>query len=89
MIFRCIGIWNVCTINEDWLLFTRLVFKVNMYRFGLVEFSSPFFVELATLFTANHSFRIESETVSPTAMTPVSSASVAMVLFSIVGTSLV
>jgi hypothetical protein len=59
-----------------------------MYRFGFVEFYSPFFVQIASLLTADCSFLVEISTVSPIAMTAVSSANVAMVLFDVVGTSL-
>jgi hypothetical protein len=41
-IFSCVGIWNFCAIDEDWLLFNLVVCEVNMYRFGFVEFYSPF-----------------------------------------------
>jgi hypothetical protein len=40
------------------------------------------------LFTADCSFLVEFSTVSPTAVTAVSSANVAMVLFNVVDTSL-
>jgi hypothetical protein len=38
MIFCCIGIWNLCTIEEDWLLSNLLAWEVSIYRFGFVEF---------------------------------------------------
>jgi hypothetical protein len=41
-IFSCVGIWNFCAIDEDWLLFNLVVCEINMYRFGFVEFYSPF-----------------------------------------------
>jgi hypothetical protein len=41
-IFCCVGIWNFCTIDEDWLLSNLLVCEVNIYQFGFVEFYSPF-----------------------------------------------
>jgi hypothetical protein len=41
------------------------------------------------MFTVDCSFLVEFSTVSPTAMTVVSSANVAMVLFDVVGTSLI
>jgi hypothetical protein len=41
------------------------------------------------LFTANRSFLVEFLTVSPIAMTAVSSGNAAMVLFNVVGTSLI
>jgi hypothetical protein len=41
-IFSCIGIWNFCALDEDWLLFNLVVCEVNMYRLGFVEFYSPF-----------------------------------------------
>jgi hypothetical protein len=47
------------------------------------------FVLIATLFTIDCSFRVELPTVSPTAMTAVSSANVTVVLFNVVGTSLI
>jgi hypothetical protein len=47
------------------------------------------FVQIATLFTTDYSFLVELSTVSPTAMTAVSSANVAVVLFNVVGTSLI
>jgi hypothetical protein len=60
-----------------------------MYRFGFFEFYSPIFVQMATLFIADCSFLVVFQTVSPTVMTAVSSANVAMVLFDVVGTSLI
>jgi hypothetical protein len=60
-----------------------------MYRFGFIGFYFIFFVQIATLFTADYSFLVEFPIVSPTAMTAVSSANVAMVLFGVVGTSLI
>jgi hypothetical protein len=60
-----------------------------LYPFGFVEFYSPFFFQIAVLFIADYSFLIEFQTVSPIAMTAVSSANVAMVLFDVVGTSLI
>jgi hypothetical protein len=53
-IFSCVGIWNFCAIDEDWLLFNLLVCEVNMYRFGFVEFYSPLFVRTANLFTVKN-----------------------------------
>jgi hypothetical protein len=41
-IFCCVGIWNFCAIDEDWLLLNLVVCEVNMYRFGFIEFYSPF-----------------------------------------------
>jgi hypothetical protein len=41
-IFSCVGIWNLCAIDEDWLLSNLLVCEVNIYRFGFTEFYSPF-----------------------------------------------
>jgi hypothetical protein len=89
MIFRCIGIWNLCTIDEDCLLSNLLACKVNTYRFGFVGFFRRFFVQIAILFRVDCSFLVEFSTVSPTAMTTVSSANAAMVLFNVVGTSLI
>jgi hypothetical protein len=61
-----------------------------MYRFGFIEFYSPFFfVQIATLFTAHCSFLVEISTFSPITMTVVSSTNVVMVLFDVVGTSLI
>jgi hypothetical protein len=88
-IFSCVGIWNFCVIDENWLLFNLVVCEVNMYRFGLVEFIRHFLVQIVTLLTADCSFLVEISTVSPITMTAVSSANVAMVLFDVVGTSLI
>jgi hypothetical protein len=41
-IFSCVGIWNFCGIDEDWLLSNLVVCEVNMYRFGFVGLYSPF-----------------------------------------------
>jgi hypothetical protein len=41
-IFCCIGIWDLWVIDVDWSLCNPLICKVNMYRFGFVEFNSPF-----------------------------------------------
>jgi hypothetical protein len=41
-IFSCVGMWNFCAIDEDWLLFNLVVYEVSMYLFGFVEFYSPF-----------------------------------------------
>jgi hypothetical protein len=60
-----------------------------MYRFGFDEFFRHFLVQIATLLTADCSFLFEISTVSPIAMTAVSSANVAVVLFDVVGTSLI
>jgi hypothetical protein len=81
--------WSLCTIAEDWLLSNLLVCEVSMYRFGFVEIYSPFSCQIATLLTADCSFLVEISTVSLIAMTAVSSANVAMVLFDVVGTSLI
>jgi hypothetical protein len=88
-IFSCVGIWNFCATDEDWLLFNLVVCEVNMYRFGFVEFFCHFLVQIATLMTADCSFLVEISAVSRIAMTAVSSANVAMVLFDVVGTSLI
>jgi hypothetical protein len=60
-----------------------------MYRFGFVEFYSHFLVQIATLLTGDCSFLVELSKVPLIAMTAVSSANVAMVLFDVVGTSLI
>jgi hypothetical protein len=41
-LFCCIGIWDLCAIDVDWSLCNPLICKVDMYRFGFVEFNSPF-----------------------------------------------
>jgi hypothetical protein len=40
-IFCCIGIWDLCAIDVDWLC-NPLICKVAMYRFVFVEFNSSF-----------------------------------------------
>jgi hypothetical protein len=55
----------------------------------LLSFIRRFIVQIATLLTADCSFLVEISVVSPIAMTAVSSANVAMVLFDVVGTSLI
>jgi hypothetical protein len=52
-------------------------------------FIRHFLVQIATLLTADCNFLVEISTDSPIAMTAVSSANVAMVLFDVVGTSLI
>jgi hypothetical protein len=54
-----------------------------------MNFIRHFFVLIATLFTADRSFLVELSVVSLIAMTVVSSANVGMVLFDVVGTSLI
>jgi hypothetical protein len=48
-----------------------------------LSFIRHFLVQIATLLTADCSFLVEISTVSPTTMTAVSSANVAMVLFDV------
>jgi hypothetical protein len=50
-----------------------------------LSFIRHFIVQIATLLTADCSFLVEISTVSPIAMTVVSFANVAMVLFDVVG----
>jgi hypothetical protein len=50
-----------------------------------LSFIRHFLVQIATLLTAYCSFLVEISTVSPIAMTVVSSANVAIVLFDVVG----
>jgi hypothetical protein len=57
--------------------------------FDSLSFIRHFLVQIAILLTADCSFLVEIPTVSPIAMTAVSSAKVAMVLFDVVGTSLI
>jgi hypothetical protein len=54
-----------------------------------LSFIRHFIAQIATLLTADYSFLVELSTVFPIAMTAVSSANVAMVLFGVVGTSLI
>jgi hypothetical protein len=69
-IFSFVGIWNFCAIDEDLLLF-NLVCEVNMFRFGFVEFYSPFSCPDIDFLTADCSFLVDISTVSPIAMTAV------------------
>jgi hypothetical protein len=41
-IFCSIGIWDLCANDVDWSLCNPLICKVDMNRFGFVEFNSPF-----------------------------------------------
>jgi hypothetical protein len=83
-IFCCVGIWDLCAIDVHWSLCNRLICKVDMYRFGFVEFNSQFLGQIAILFRAVSNFLVEFSLDSPTAMTAVS-ANVAVVLYSVVG----
>jgi hypothetical protein len=56
-IFSCVGIWNFCAIDEDWLLFNLVVCEVNMYQFGFVELYSPLHSVTQT-YTNNEEFRL-------------------------------
>jgi hypothetical protein len=78
-----------CAIDKYWLLFNLVVCEVNITDLDSFSFIRHFLVQIATLLTADRSFLVEISTVSPIAMTAVSSANVAMVLFDVVGTSLI
>jgi hypothetical protein len=54
-----------------------------------LSFIRHFLVQIATLLTAANSFLVEISTVSPIAMTAVSCVNVVIVLFDVVGTSLI
>jgi hypothetical protein len=54
-----------------------------------LNFIRHILVQTATLLTADYSFLVEISTVSPIAITAVSPANVAMVLFDVAGTSLI
>jgi hypothetical protein len=45
-IICCIGIWDLCAFDVDWILCNPLICKVDMYRFRFVEFSLPFLSSL-------------------------------------------
>jgi hypothetical protein len=71
-IFRCIGIWNICTGNEDWLLLIFLF--VNSIHTDLQSMSiiRHICVQIATPLTSDCSFLVKFCTVSLIAMTAVS-----------------
>jgi hypothetical protein len=54
-----------------------------------LSFICHFLVQIVTLLTADCNFLVEISAVTPIAMTAVSSGNVAMVLFDVVGTSLI
>jgi hypothetical protein len=66
-----------------------LIVKSVCTDLDLLSFIRHFLVQIAILLTADCSFLVEISTVSPIVMTAVSSANVVMVLFDVVGTSLI
>jgi hypothetical protein len=77
--------WHMefCAIDGDWLLFIFLFVKSVCTDLDSLRFIHHFLVQIATLLTADCSFLLELPTVSAIAMTAVSPASVAMVLFNV------
>jgi hypothetical protein len=80
---------NKCAHNSRGTVGDQLADLSGVAVLDSLSLFAIFFVQIATLFTADCSFLVELSTVSPIAMTAVSSANVTMVLFHVVGTSLI